>query len=241
MAAFAETLPQPCENAKPGFGLPLCADACLNGPRRLGDSTGHMRSGFPIARRGQCIGLFGGSFDPPHEGHVHLTLRALRAFDLDGIWWLVSPANPLKSQGPASLERRIAAARALMDHPRVTITGLERDLGTRFTAQTLQALGALYPGVRFTWLMGADNLATIHRWERWQGIFAQVPVGIIARPGNSAAAHSARAARVFRASRLPARRSHLLARSDPPAWCYLPGPLVDRSSTAIRASGAWPR
>jgi nicotinate-nucleotide adenylyltransferase len=194
-----------------------------------------------MARPGQCIGLLGGSFDPPHAGHVHLTLRALRAFGLDRVWWLVSPGNPLKSEGPAPLDRRLAVARALMTDPRVDVTGLESDLGTRYTAETLRRLCAVYPGVRFTWLMGSDNLASIHRWENWPGIFATAPVGVIARPGDPLSARLSRAARLFRAARLPVAQSQLLGRAVPPAWCYLPGPQVALSSTEIRARGGWDR
>lgn len=122
-----------------------------------------MIAGFPNARPGMCIGLLGGSFDPPHAGHVHITREALKRFGLDAVWWLVSPGNPLKTRGPAPLDRRMAAARAIMRHPRVEVTDIEARLGTRYTAETLAALFARYPGVRFVWLMGADNLASFHR------------------------------------------------------------------------------
>ena len=198
-----------------------------------------MRQGFPPARAGQRIGLLGGSFDPPHAGHVHITRQALRGFGLDRVWWLVSPGNPLKRNGPAPLADRVAAARAIMDHPRVTVTDIEARLGTRVTADTLEALLSHYKGVKFCWLMGADNLASIHHWERWRAIFAQVPVGVIARPGDGPAARLARAARVYRGARLKAQQSQLLGGSPPPAWCYLRGPMVDLSSSRIRARGAW--
>ncbi|MFV0244994.1 MAG: nicotinate-nucleotide adenylyltransferase [Qingshengfaniella sp.] len=198
-----------------------------------------MRQGFPSARKGQCIGLLGGSFDPPHAGHVHLTEQALKGFGLDRVWWLVTPGNPLKAHGPAPMARRIAACRALIRSPQVVVTGIEADLGTRFSAATIEALIAHYPGVRFTWLMGADNLAGIHRWERWPAIFAQVPVGIIARPGDPLSSRLTRAARLFRRARLRGDQAQLLGRSVPPAWCYLPGPLVDLSSSRIRAKGGW--
>ena len=129
-----------------------------------------MRQGFPIATRGQRIGLLGGSFDPAHAGHAHITREALRRFGLDRIWWLVSPGNPLKAHGPAPMAERLARARRVMPDPRVSITGLEAELGTRYTAQTLARLGALYPGVRFVWLMGADNLVQFDRWENWREI-----------------------------------------------------------------------
>ena len=200
-----------------------------------------MRSGFPPARAGQRIGLLGGSFDPPHAGHVHVTRAALRGFGLDRVWWLVSPGNPLKREGPAPLEKRMQAARAIMDHPRVTVTDAEARLGTRITADTLEALQKLYPGVHFVWLMGADNLATIHRWERWPSIFARVPVGIVARPGDPISARLTKAARLFRGARLQDGAAQLLGSAVPPAWSYLRGPLVDLSSTEIRARGDWVR
>jgi nicotinate-nucleotide adenylyltransferase len=200
-----------------------------------------MRSGFPAAAPGMTIGLVGGSFDPPHRGHVHLTHQAMARFGLDRVWWLVTPGNPLKREGPAPLPRRIAAARAIMRHPRVIVTGIEAALGTRYTARTLERLGALYPGVRFVWLMGADNLATFHRWEDWRGILARVPVGVIARPGYGLAARNAPAARAYAAARLPAHAAHRLGRAKAPAWAIVDVPLVPLSSSAIRARGEWPR
>ena len=143
-------------------------------------------NGFPVAKPGQVIGLLGGSFDPPHAGHVHITKAALKRFGLDHVWWLVSPANPLKKHGPAPLADRVLAARALMRHPRVTVTGIEAQLGTRYTAETLRALQGRYAGVRFVWLMGADNLAQFHRWQDWRWIMDHVPVGVMARPGRLA-------------------------------------------------------
>ncbi|MEL6680794.1 MAG: nicotinate-nucleotide adenylyltransferase, partial [Pseudomonadota bacterium] len=146
-----------------------------------------MYHGFPIARAGMRIGLLGGSFDPPHGGHVHITRFALKRFHLDRVWWMVSPGNPLKAEGPAALDRRMAASARIMRHPRVVITDVERRLGTRYTAETLAALQQRYPGVRFVWLMGADNLAGFHRWDRWPDIMRSVPVGVLARPGEQIA------------------------------------------------------
>lgn len=185
------------------------------------------------------VGLLGGSFDPAHEGHVHITLEALKRFRLDRVWWLVSPGNPLKARGPAPLEARLERARTVMRHPRVEITGIEARLGTRYTAQTLAALFDLYPEVRFSWLMGADNLADFHRWERWDEIMEALPVGVIARPGDRVAARTSPAARRFRAARLPGWAAGKLARAEPPCWCLVNVPMVAASSTAIRASGAW--
>jgi len=198
-----------------------------------------MRTGYPPAWRGQSVGLLGGSFDPAHAGHVHITHEALRRFGLDRLWWLVTPGNPLKARGPAPLADRMARARALMRHPRVTVTDIEARLGTRATADTVNALRAAYPGVRFVWLMGADNLAQFHRWQNWEHIMESVPLGVLARPGQRISARVSPAARIYRRYRLPAQASHLLARAEAPAWCFVNVPMVDVSSTAIRASGAW--
>ncbi len=200
-----------------------------------------MRQGFPIATPGMTIGLLGGSFDPAHAGHAHITRAALARFGLDRVWWLVSPGNPLKAAGPAPMPQRLAAARLAMAHPRVVITDLECRLGTRYTAQTLQRLMALYPGVRFVWLMGADNLAGFHRWDRWQTIMGLVPVGVIARPGCAIAARRSRAALRFSQAALRPGASQRLAWQKPPAWCFVNVPLCDISSSALRARGAWPK
>lgn len=193
----------------------------------------------PLALPGLKVGLLGGSFDPPHAGHVHITRRALAAFRLDRIWWLVSPGNPLKPDAPASLARRMTAAEALMRHPRVTVTDIEARLGTRYTADTLAALQRRYPGVRFVWLMGADNLAGFHRWDDWQGIMERVPVGVLARPGAQIRAGLSPAAQRFARYRLRAEAARALAWKEPPAWVLLGGPTVAMSSTVLRESGEW--
>jgi len=194
---------------------------------------------MPYARAGQAIGLLGGSFDPAHDGHVHITRAALKRFGLDRVWWLVSPGNPLKSKGPAPIKSRVARARAVMDHPRVVVTDIERHLGTRYTAQTIAALQAAYPKVRFVWLMGADNLAQFHLWQDWHDIMARVPVGVLARPGDRISARMSPAARVYRHNRLIGREAGLLGRSDAPAWTFTNLPMSQSSSTAIRNAGQW--
>ena len=157
---------------------------------------------------------------------------------LDQVWWLVSPGNPLKAEGPAPMAVRIAAARDVMDHPRVRITGIEAALGPRHTARTLAALARLYPGVRFVWIMGADNLGQFHRWQDWRGIARRVPIAVLARPGAGAAGLSP-AARCLSRSRLPAGAARRLADRVPPAWVVLSLPLSPASSTALRAAGRW--
>lgn len=193
------------------------------------------------ARPGQCIGLLGGSFDPPHAGHAHITREALKRFGLDQVWWLVSPGNPLKAEGPAPMARRIAAARQVIDHPRVRISDFETQVGTRYTAATLQALFRRFPGVRFVWLMGADNLASFHQWQRWKWIIETVPVAVIARPSDRISARTSPAANRYARFRLRGREAALLARSQPPAWCFINAPMVNLSSSAIRADGDWTR
>ncbi|EKE45312.1 nicotinic acid mononucleotide adenyltransferase [Oceaniovalibus guishaninsula JLT2003] len=188
-----------------------------------------------------AVGLLGGSFDPAHPGHVHVSRAALARFALDRLWWLVSPGNPLKPRGPAPLARRIDRARAVIaGDPRIAVTDIEARLGTRYTAETLSALLHRYPGIRFVWLMGADNLADFHRWQDWRGIMGMVPVGILARPGQRISARRSVAARTFAPFRLPAPASRLLARSDPPVWCFVNIPMRDDSSTALRRGGVWP-
>jgi nicotinate-nucleotide adenylyltransferase len=197
-----------------------------------------MRQGWPMATRGMVVGLLGGSFDPAHGGHVHITREALKRFGLDRVWWLVSPGNPLKPRPPAPLAVRVAEARRLMRHPKVAITDLEARTGTRATHDTLEALRRHYPGVRFVWLMGADNLAQFHRWGRWRDILHMVPVGVLARPGAGEERLSP-AARAFARARLPEGAAVTLGLRAPPAWCFVNLPMVDLSSSAIRASGAW--
>ncbi|MEM9638313.1 MAG: nicotinic acid mononucleotide adenylyltransferase, partial [Pseudomonadota bacterium] len=130
-------------------------------------------------------------------------------------------------------------ARAVMRHPRVEITDIEAHLGTRYTAETLARLRACYPGVRFVWLMGADNLAQLHRWQDWRGIMQTVPVGVLARPGDRISARMSPAARLFAPARIAGRAAALLGRAEAPAWCFVNVPMVAQSSSAIRAAGGW--
>lgn len=198
-----------------------------------------MHRTTPPSRAGQVIGLLGGSFDPPHAGHVHISLEALKRFGLDRLWWLVSPGNPLKARGPAPMSQRMSAARAIMQHPRVAISDFEVHVGTRFTAQTLAALKMACPGVHFVWLMGADNLAQMHHWQDWQQIMETVPVGVLARPGDRISARTSRAARIYANARLPSRQSQLLGQCRAPAWCFINVPMMAMSSTRLRARGEW--
>jgi nicotinate-nucleotide adenylyltransferase len=187
------------------------------------------------------IGLFGGSFDPPHWGHVAVSQEALRALRLDRVWWLVSPQNPLKPNAPSSdLPRRIAAARALVRDPRIEVTGIEAALGTTYTAETLRRLLPRLAGTNCVWMMGADNLAGFHRWRDWQAIAASLPIAVFNRPGAALRALASPAARALASFRRDPADAGLIARTPPPAWVFLPAPSIPLSSTELRARPAIP-
>ncbi|MGC5780198.1 nicotinate-nucleotide adenylyltransferase [Methylobacterium sp. NFXW15] len=185
------------------------------------------------------IGLYGGSFDPAHEGHLHVSTTALRRLRLDRVWWLVSPGNPLKDRSRlAPLADRCAQAARVAAHPRITVTGFEAALGVRFTVQTLRYLVRRRPGVRFVWIMGADSLATFHRWRGAGDIARLMPIAVIDRPGSTLTPVSAKAARRLSEARVPEAAAITLAGRRPPAWVFLHGPRSKLSSTAIRAKKA---
>ena len=182
------------------------------------------------------IGLFGGTFDPPHEAHLAASLLAMKRLQLDRMWWLVTPGNPLKdTRGLQPLEKRIAAARALANHPRIDVTGLEAVINTRYTYDTIEYLVRRCPGVRFVWVMGADNLRSFYRWQNWRGIANLLPLAVVDRMGSSLYATGGRAAQALSRYRLPERAASGLADRDPPAWLYLHGLKSPLSSTALRA------
>ncbi|MDX2204388.1 MAG: nicotinate-nucleotide adenylyltransferase [Hyphomicrobiaceae bacterium] len=194
---------------------------------------------MPHAERAQRIGLLGGSFNPAHGAHVLITETAIKRLRLDRVWWLVSPGNPLKSRKEqAPLCERLARARSLARDTRVRVTAFEADLPTAFTASTLAFLRRRHPQPHFVWLMGADNLATIHHWRAWRSIFALMPVAVIDRPGWHLRALASPAARALARARLPADEAPTLPLRRPPAWVFLKGPLSDLSSTAIRSRSA---
>ncbi|MFC4350505.1 nicotinate-nucleotide adenylyltransferase [Fodinicurvata halophila] len=209
----------------PGSKPPRCLT-----PAALGKALGGH-----LPARGQRIGLLGGSFNPAHDGHRHISLEALRRLHLDEVWWLVSPQNPLKEQaGMAPLEARLDSARQVSRDPRLRATALETTLGTSATTDTLKALQKCFPQVNFVWLMGADNLAQIHRWQRWSQIFRTLPVAVLDRPSYSLSVLYAKAAQRFAEARIPERRAATLAGRSAPAWTFLHIRLNPLSATALR-------
>ena len=190
---------------------------------------------------GRRIGLLGGSFNPAHRGHLEISRTALKRLDLDQVWWLVSPQNPLKPErGMAPLDQRLTAARRLARDPRVRASALESALGTTYTADSVTALVRRFPRYRFVWLMGADNLVQISRWKDWEIIFRTLPVAVFDRPSYSLKALAATAARRFAGQRLPEAAARGLAERTPPAWVFVHQWLNPQSSTRIRAGRANP-
>ncbi len=189
---------------------------------------------MPFAMPGMRIGLFGGSFDPPHSGHLHVSLEALKRCRLDRVWWLVSPGNPLKQDAPAPISKRLEAARRCARHPRLLVSDIEVGLGTRFTSETLNTLRSVYPGVGFVWIMGSDNLAGFHLWNDWRWIFENYPVAVLGRPNQKLRAARSVAARTYRQFMLAPADAGNLALSETPCWTLLDGPTLEISSSGIR-------
>ncbi|MGO9472515.1 MAG: nicotinate-nucleotide adenylyltransferase [Rhodomicrobium sp.] len=190
----------------------------------------------PPAFAGMRVGLLGGSFNPPHAAHRLISLAALKRLRLDRVWWMVTPGNPLKAHNDlAPLAARIRLSREVARHPRIEVTAFEAGIGTAYTAAALRFLKRRYPGVRFVWLMGADNLASFHRWNEWQAIFGLMPIAVEDRPNWRHRALASPAARVLNRFRVPENEAAALACLPPPAWCYLSGPLSKLSSTALRS------
>lgn len=190
---------------------------------------------LPLALPGQRIGLFGGSFDPPHAGHLTLSVMAIRRLRLDAVWWLVTPGNPLKDHAPGALARRLAAAEAMANDPRIIVTAVEASMKTRYTADTLSILARRLAGVKLVWLMGADNLSQFHRWRHWRRIAETMPIAVYDRPGSTFRAMASPAAQALARYRLDEADAALLPGHATPAWVFLHGPRVAMSSTALRA------
>jgi len=192
---------------------------------------------LPPSASGMRIGLFGGSFNPIHDGHVLVMEETLRRLGLDALWVLVTPGNPLKSHSELqSLDQRVRAARQKIGNPRIRVTGFEAAHGFTYTFDTLNYLARSLPDRRFVWIMGADSLADFHRWERWTDIARLMPIAVYVRPGASSRALASRAATVLGPYRLDEGKAMLLASRPPPAWVFLRGRQSSLSSSAIRAA-----
>lgn len=193
----------------------------------------HVRT--PHIRAGMRIGVMGGSFNPPHAGHAMVAVTALKRLQLDQLWWLVTPGNPLKINSDLpNLVDRMAACQALARDPRMRVTAFERELRTPFTAATLAFLKHRYRGVTFIWVMGADNLASFHRWQRWRQIASQMPIAVVDRPGWRLRALSSPAALALQRLRIPEARARHLGRSGGARWTFLSARLSPASSTQLR-------
>ncbi len=195
---------------------------------------------LPPHAPGMRIGLFGGTFDPPHQAHLDACLLAMKRCALDRVWWLVTPGNPLKdTRYLAPLPERIAAARAHARHPRIVVTGIEAAIGTRYSHDTVLWLSRRRPAVRFVWIMGADNLRNFHHWQKWRLMADLVPIVVVDREGASLRAMASPAAQALSRFRIPERAALTLADRTPPAWTFLHGLKSPLSSTALRAKRAW--
>jgi nicotinate-nucleotide adenylyltransferase len=197
---------------------------------------------MPHVEKGMQVGLFGGSFNPPHTGHALVAEIALRRLGLDQLWWMVTPGNPLKSvKELAPLAERIRISEKIMHDPRVKVTAFELRHHIRYTADTLALVKERNPGVDFVWIMGADNLKDFHRWQRWRQIAMTFPIAVIDRPGSTLSFLSSVVAKTFDYARIDEGDAPLLARMKAPAWTFIHGPRSLLSSTAIRnGAGAKP-
>ena len=196
---------------------------------------------IPLYTNGMRVGLLGGSFNPPHAAHRAISLFALKRLKLDRVWWLVTPGNPLKNHdGLRDLDERAEAARKMAADPRIDVSCLESVIRTRYTVDTISYLRRRASGLRFVWIMGADNLAQVHRWQNWRRIASEVPIAVIDRPPQSFRALAAPAAQALARYRVPENQAARLADERAPAWVFLTGMKLNLSSTGLRnPDGSW--
>lgn len=181
------------------------------------------------------VGLFGGSFNPPHQGHALVAEIALRRLGLDQLWWMVTPGNPLKNHsGLAPLSERLLSSEALARDPRIKVTAFEQTLRSSYTAETLDYIRQRNPHAHFIWIMGADNLESFHNWQRWRHIAETFPIAVIDRPGSTLSYLSSKMARTFAHARVDEDDAATLWKRKAPAWTFIHGPRSTLSSTALR-------
>ena len=212
--------------------------AALN---KVSIASSSVSRSIPLYTNGMRVGLLGGSFNPPHAAHRAISLFALKRLKLDRVWWLVTPGNPLKDHdGLRDLDARAEAARKMAGDPRIDVSCLESVIRTRYTVDTITYLRRRASGLRFVWIMGADNLAQFHRWQNWRRIAAEVPIAVIDRPPQSFRALAAPAAQALARYRLPENQAGRLADQRTPAWVFLTGMKLNLSSTGLRnPDGSW--
>ena len=191
---------------------------------------------MPYVEKGMAVGLFGGSFNPPHAGHELVAEIALRRLALDQLWWIVTPGNPLKSiRELTPLAERLSLSEAMARNPRIKVTAFEAAHHLRYTADTLALVRARNPGVDFVWVMGADNLRDFHRWQRWRQIVMTFPIAVVDRPGATLSFLSSVVAKTFDYARVDEADAPRLSHMKAPAWTFIHGPRSLLSSSAIRA------
>jgi len=189
---------------------------------------------LPGPHDGLKIGLFGGSFNPAHDGHFHVAETTLRALNLDWIWWLVARGNPLKSDHGDFESRYQSAVQFADPHPKMRVSDIEIQAKLNYSADVLPAIMGRAPRAQFVWVMGGDSLANFHKWRNWQLIAQTVPIVVVARPGAQSVALSSPFAQRFQSSRVATHQARRLPNAKSPAWAYLPAPLNRSSSTQIR-------
>ncbi|WP_310621620.1 nicotinate-nucleotide adenylyltransferase [Flexibacterium corallicola] len=190
---------------------------------------------LPHAEAGNTIGVFGGSFNPPHPGHLMVARTALQRVGLDQVWWMVSPGNPLKDHSELlSLDERVARVRQLASHPKMRVCAYEKTLGSAFTAHTVAELKRRRPHLKFLWIMGGDNLAEFHRWRQWREILENLPVIVVNRPGATLSPLFAPMSITYSGARVPEQNARRIKNEEAPAWTFLHGPLDDTSSSSLR-------
>jgi nicotinate-nucleotide adenylyltransferase len=203
-----------------------------------GEGIGRQYLTMPHVEDDMLVGLFGGSFNPPHDGHRLVVDIAIRRLGLDQLWWMVTPGNPLKSKRHlAPLGQRIALSEQIARDPKIKVTAFEKALGSTYTAQVLAHVKARNPRVRFIWIMGADNLRDFHRWQNWRTIARTFPIAVIDRPGATLSFLSSVMAKTFDYARVDEHDANTLGRAKAPAWTFIHGPRSVLSSTALRRNG----
>ena len=182
------------------------------------------------------IGLLGGSFNPAHRGHRRISLAAMRALDLDELWWLVSPGNPLKpTKGMADYEARLESAREVARRSPIRVSDFEREAGTRYTVDTVAALLKRHPQHCFIWLMGEDTVAQFHQWKDWRKLASMLPIAVVSRPGYDDEARAARAMGWLRWFVRPRAKAKEWTAWSAPAITFLRLPPDTTSATRLRA------